>query len=170
MHESNQLARAMEHAVEVDTQSAGFSILTFTLRHAHPRAEGSWEPPICAQDTHRRTHNARNPSDTRHFFYTYTASGSQPNRRAARRRQSRRRRPEGAPVPPGASHRAAAPPQLPPRSSRPPRSDRHADAVAAELVARSRRRRRPPGAAPPVRCCTPHRGSAPTQMPFRGGG
>ena len=98
--------------VEVNTQSAGFSILTFTLHHAYPRAEDGWERQVCAQDTHRRTHNTRKYAATLVTFFKYTASGSQPNRRAARRRQSRRRRPGGTPEPPGGSRRAAAPPQL----------------------------------------------------------
>ena len=96
--------------VEVDTQSAGFSILTITLHHAYPRAEGSWERQKCARDTHRRTHNARNHAATPALF---SAQASQASKRAARRRKSRQRRAGGAPVPPDDSCRAAAPPQLP---------------------------------------------------------
>ena len=63
--------------LEVDTQSAVFSILTFTLHHAYPRAEESWERQICAWDTHRRAHSARKYAATRHtFLHTRQAAAS----------------------------------------------------------------------------------------------
>ena len=63
--------------IEVDTQSAVFSILTFTLHHAYPRAEESWERQICAWDTHRRAHSARKYAATRHtFLHTRQAAAS----------------------------------------------------------------------------------------------
>ena len=45
--------------VEVDTQSAGFSLLTFTLHHAYPCVEESEGHRIHTWHAHRRTHNAR---------------------------------------------------------------------------------------------------------------
>ena len=49
-----------ESDLEVDTQSAGFFRRRYTLHHAYPRVEGSWECQKRPWDTHRRTHNARN--------------------------------------------------------------------------------------------------------------
>ena len=56
--------------LEVDTQSAGFSILTFTLHHAYPRVEKSERHQERTWHTHRRTcmrEKQRLASST--FFY-----------------------------------------------------------------------------------------------------
>ena len=46
--------------VEVDTQSAGFCVLTFTLHRAYPLVEESWGRQKHAWHAHRHKHNARN--------------------------------------------------------------------------------------------------------------
>ena len=116
--------------IEVDTQSAVFSILTFTLHHAYPRAEESWERQICAWDTHRRAHSARKYAATRHtFLHTRQAAASRAGEPhgAAKAASDARAGPGGPPEPPDYSCCLAAPPQLPrspPCSSTSPRSGR----------------------------------------------
>ena len=55
--------------LEVDTQSAGFCVLTFTLHHAYPRVQGSERRQRDAWHTHRRTYNVKNDHRSLSIFF-----------------------------------------------------------------------------------------------------
>ena len=60
----------MHRIVEVDTQSAGFSILTFTLHHAYPRGERSEGHQERILQAHGTTHSTRNGLSLTQLFAT----------------------------------------------------------------------------------------------------